>query len=73
MNFLREIIASAVLFLPSLAALAVAIAILMFLNWFLRKRWEGSPDGHFRFQLIMLALTFAGGLSVIVTLPVSDA
>ena len=60
-------------FVPVLATLAIVVALLAGTNWFLRRRWQDNPDAQFRFQLIMLALTFSGFLAVIVALPINDA
>ncbi len=60
-------------FVPVLATLAIVFAVLAATNWFLRRRWQDNPDAQFRFQLIMLALTFSGFLAVIVALPINDA
>ena len=60
-------------FVPLLGTIAAVIILLLSINWFLRRRWHGDPDAQFRFQLIMLALSFAGLLSIIVALPVNDA
>ncbi len=46
--------------------------VLKLVDWALKRRWKDNPDAQFRFQLIMLALTFAGFLSVILALPVND-
>lgn len=59
--------------MPVLMVLASVVAGLMFINWALKRRWKDDPDAQFRFQLIMLSLTFIGGLTVIVALPVGDA
>ncbi len=72
MNFLKELFAAAVLYLPAVGTLAFTAIGLVVINWLLKKRWQNNPDAQFKFQLIMLALTFAGGLTVIVALPVSD-
>ncbi len=60
-------------FVPLLGTIAAVIGVLAFINWFLRRRWHGNPDAQFRFQLIMLALSFAGLLAIIVALPINDA
>ncbi len=57
-------------FVPTLAVIALVAAVLAGTNWFLRRRWRDHPDLQFRFQLIMLALSFAGGLAVVIALPV---
>lgn len=60
-------------FVPVLGTLAVVIALLAAANWFLKRRWQDDSHAKFRFQLIMLALTFAGFLTIIVALPINDA
>ena len=59
-------------FVPLLVTILISIAILMFLNRTMRRRWAKNPDAQFRFQLIMLALTFAGLLAVLIALPIED-
>jgi small-conductance mechanosensitive channel len=60
-------------FLPVLGTIAAVVIVLGSINWFLRRRWHDDPDAQFRFQLIMLALSFAGLLTIIVALPINDA
>lgn len=60
-------------FVPLLGTIAAVAALLSSINWFLRRRWRDDPNAQFRFQLIMLALSFAGLLAVIVAMPVNDA
>lgn len=60
-------------FLPLLGTIATVVIGLAAINWFLRRRWQNDPDAQFRFQLIMLALSFAGLLTIIVALPINDA
>lgn len=60
-------------FLPLLVTVAAVLAFLGLVNWLLRRHWRDQPGAQFRFQLIMLAMTFAGGLTIIVALPVTDA
>ncbi len=60
-------------FVPLLGTIAAVIIVLGAVDWTLRRRWHGDPDAQFRFQLIMLALSFAGLLTVIVALPINDA
>ena len=56
-----------------LVAVALVVAFIAFANWYLRRRWKDDPNAQFRFQLIMLALTFAGVLAILVALPITDA
>ena len=69
MNRLLEIAAS---FTPLLGTLAAVAILLAAINWVLERRWKDNPDAQFRFQLIMLALTFAGLLAIILALPISE-
>jgi len=71
MELINNIIAKAAEFTPVLGTIALVAAGLFFVDWLLKRRWKDNPDAQFRFQLIMLALTFAGFLSVILALPVS--
>ena len=59
-------------FVPLLSTVAAVVLLLMGINWFLRRRWKDDANAQFRFQLIMLALTFAGFLAIIVALPITD-
>ena len=67
-----DILQTASRFLPIIATAAVVVFILAITNRVLRRQWQNRPETQFRFQLIMLALTFAGVLSIIVALPVTD-
>ncbi|MEO1246817.1 MAG: mechanosensitive ion channel domain-containing protein [Pseudomonadota bacterium] len=58
---------------PLLLTLVLVFSLLSATNWFLRRRWRSDPEAQFRFQLIMLSLSFAGLLAVVVALPVNDA
>ncbi|MDH3531422.1 MAG: mechanosensitive ion channel [Gammaproteobacteria bacterium] len=58
--------------LPTLGTVVLVVSVLAAANWTLTRRWRDNPDAQFRFQLIMLALTFAGGLAIIVALPIND-
>ena len=69
MNRFLEFAASLIPFLGTLAAVAVLLAAI---NWFLKRRWRDDPDAQFRFQLIMLALTFSGGVTILLALPISE-
>ena len=70
---MTELLQTVANFVPLLATIAAVVVGLAFCNWFLRRRWRDNPDAQFRFQLIMLALSFAGLLAIIVALPVNDA
>ncbi len=73
MELISNLLDGARLFLPVLITLVVVIAGLSLVNWFLSRRWRDQPDAQFRFQMIMLALTFAGVLSLIISFPISDS
>ena len=60
-------------FVPLLATVTGVIVTLGAINWFLRRRWRDDPGAQFRFQLIMLAMSFAGLLAVLVAMPINDA
>lgn len=71
MDLLNSYLDVASRFLPVLGAI-LAVALGLFLvDWALKRRWKDKPDAQFRFQLIMLAMTFAGLLLIILALPVS--
>ena len=72
MDLLSNFLEKSATFVPALAATAIVLAILAGANWSLRRRWRDNPDLQFRFQLIMLALTFAGLLTIIINLPISE-
>ena len=72
MDLLGGFVTTATTFVPMLGTLALVSVVLGIANWVLRRRWKDNPDLQFRFQLIMLSLTFAGMLAVILALPVSD-
>ena len=72
MELLDNWISATIRLLPLLVTLAAVTALLVFLNRYFRRRWKDSPHLQFRFQLIMLALTLAGGLAVIIALPIDD-
>ncbi len=71
MDLINNLINRAATFVPVLLTVALVVAGLLFFNWLLKRRWRDDPDAQFRFQLIMLALTFAGLLSIVLALPVS--
>ncbi len=72
MDLINSTIATAAKFAPALGTIVLVVVGLFLVDWVLKRRWKDNPDAQFRFQLIMLALTFAGGLAVIVALPVND-
>jgi small conductance mechanosensitive channel len=73
MNFLNSFVTTVTNLAPALGVAAAVMAMLTAINWLLKRRWKGNADLQFRFQLIMLALTFAGMLAIILALPVNDA
>lgn len=60
-------------FVPLLATLALVLVALYLIDRSLRRRWQAQPDAQFRFQLIMLALTLAGGFGVVLALPIGES
>lgn len=58
--------------LPMLAVLLGVVLALAGVNTALRRRWSSQPELQFRFQLIMLALTFAGLIALLVAMPVTE-
>ena len=60
-------------FVPVLGTIVGVVIVLALSNTLLKRSWRDNPDAQFRFQLIMLALTFAGMLAIIVALPINDA
>ena len=69
MNFFEIILR----FIPLLATIAIVIVSLTAIRWFLDRRWKDDPGAQFRFQFIMLALTFSGFLAIVVSLPIKDS
>jgi len=69
---MNEITTGVLRYVPVIGVLAGVSVGLALINWVLRRRWQDDPDAQFRFQLIMLGLTFSGGLAVIVALPIND-
>ncbi|MBT8040418.1 MAG: mechanosensitive ion channel [Xanthomonadales bacterium] len=72
MELISDWLSQTVLFLPFLATLAGVVLILSFLNRHFNRRWKDNPELQFRYQLMMLALTLAGGLAILITLPIND-
>jgi hypothetical protein len=71
-DLLNTFIATSSRLLPLLATIILVGAGLKLIDWALKRRWKDNPDAQFRFQLIMLALTFAGILAIILALPVTE-
>jgi hypothetical protein len=73
MDLLREI-ANGVLDIVPTAVAVAAVAIVLFVVHRLLERTRGPAEfSSFRNQLIMLGLTFVGGLLVILVLPIGEA
>jgi len=72
MDLINSIVAKAAIFAPVFGTIVLVLGVLALVNWALKRRWQDNPDAQFRFQLIMMALTFAGILTVILALPVND-
>lgn len=60
-------------FVPLLATIACVVGVLALSRSYFARRTGRDPDGQFRFQLVMLFLTFSGGLAIALALPVGDA
>ncbi len=73
MDLLTNAIEASREFIPFLATILVVVLLTSILNRTLKKRWQDKPEAQFRFQLIMLMTTLLGVLTVVVSLPVSDA
>ncbi len=71
MELINNIISRVEQFVPVLGTIALVVAVLFFVDRILKRRWKDNPDAQFRFQLIMLGLTFASLLLIILALPVS--
>jgi small-conductance mechanosensitive channel len=72
MELLRDVVGRALQLVPTAVTLA-AVAIVLFLAHRLLERTKRLAEGgRLRNQLIMLGLTFVGGLVVILVLPVGD-
>lgn len=73
MEWLGSIPGVLVKFLPVLAVLALAGAVLAVTDRVLKRRWRDQADLQFRFQLIMLSLTFCAILAVLMALPIAES
>lgn len=72
MTLLETFTDTATRFLPMLVVLALTLFSLVLINRLLKRQWQDRSNTQFRFQLIMLLLTFIGALAVIISLPLSD-
>lgn len=72
MDLAKTIVTNMAALLPLLATIAVVVTLLAAIRWVLNRRWQDQPDAQFRFQLIMLAMSFAGFIAVVIALPVDD-
>ena len=70
---LENILTVAAKFVPLLATILVAIAVLVIIDKSLRHRWRDTPGAQYRMQLIMLVLTLASLIAILVALPIKDA
>jgi small-conductance mechanosensitive channel len=59
--------------IPTGAALILAVVVLMLVRLFMSKRYGATSGGRFRYQIVMLILSFVALLIVILTLPVSES
>lgn len=73
MDIADTLISNLVALIPLLATIAIVLTALGALRWILNRRWKHDPDARFRFQLIMLAMSFAGFISIVVALPISSS
>jgi len=73
MNLIDSLVRTVAVLVPTAGTALLVVLGLLLLNWLLKRRWRNNPDAQFRYQLIMLTLTFAGGLAVILALPVNDS
>jgi small-conductance mechanosensitive channel len=72
MELISDWLSQTVRFLPFLATLGGVVLVLSFLSRHFSRRWKDNPELQFRYQLMMLALTLAGGLAILITLPIND-
>jgi len=68
----QSLLDTAARFVPFFFWIVAVVVARLAINWLLKRHWRDDPDAQFRFQLIMLALTFAGLLVIIVALPFED-
>ena len=72
MDLLNPLLEALSGWLPLIGVAVIVVLGLLVINTVLRRRWKGSPDLQFRFQLIMLGLTLSGVLLLILAMPISD-
>jgi small-conductance mechanosensitive channel len=59
--------------IPTGAAVIVTVIVLMAVRFFMNKKYAGVSGSKFRYQMVMLLLSFVALLVVILTLPVSES
>jgi len=72
MDLLRDLVNGALQLVPTAVALAAMGIVLFLVHRLLERTRMAAEGGRFRNQLIMVGLTFVGGLVVILALPISD-
>lgn len=72
MDWLSDLVSGAMPLVPTAVAVAAAVIVLYLAQRLLERTKRLAEGGRFRNQLIMIGLTFVGGLVVILVLPVSD-
>ncbi len=59
--------------IPTGVALVAIVIVLMAVRFFMNKKYAGTSGSKFRYQMVMLLLSFVALLIVILTLPVSES
>jgi small-conductance mechanosensitive channel len=72
MDLLRDLLGRALQLVPTAVAVAAVAIVLFSAHRLLERTKRLAEGGRFRNQLIMLGLTFVGGLVVILVLPIGD-
>lgn len=73
MSYLDSIFSRAADLLPTAAVTALVVVVLFVARRILDKGYARVTESGFRVQLVMIGLTLVGLLTVIMTLPISDA
>ncbi|MFT6386900.1 MAG: small-conductance mechanosensitive channel [Cellvibrionaceae bacterium] len=68
---IENILAKIMLCLTFFSSVMIIVLVFLMVNTLLRQHWQNNMNVQFRFQLIMLVLTFIGGLIMIAALPIS--